>query len=247
MDRKYPIGIQDFSEIRKGNYIYVDKTEILYRLVNSGKYFFFGRPRRFGKSLMISTLEAYFKGEKELFTGLSIDKLEQTWATRPVLHIDLNNQEYNSRECLEDILNYYLVKWERLYGKDNSETSLSLRFAGIIRRASEISGQNVAILIDEYDKPLIQSLENEKLQSEYRSILKAFYSNIKTCDKYIRFALLTGVTRFSRVSIFSDLNALCLRINMMNLNAIKYRRILIKMPRQTTQDVPAFFYFVYAI
>lgn len=206
MDRKYPIGIQDFSEIRKGNYIYVDKTEILYRLVNSGKYFFFGRPRRFGKSLMISTLEAYFKGEKELFTGLSIEKLEQTWATRPVLHIDLNNQEYNSRECLEDILNYYLVKWERLYGKDDSETSLSLRFAGIIRRASEISGQNVAILIDEYDKPLIQSLENEKLQSEYRSILKAFYSNIKTCDKYIRFALLTGVTRFSRVSIFSDLN-----------------------------------------
>ena len=208
MDRKYPIGIQDFGEIRKGGYVYVDKTELLFRLVNTGKYYFFGRPRRFGKSLMISTLESYFEGRKELFEGLAMEKLEKQWSVSPVLHLDLNNQEYNSRKSLEDILNDYLTRWERLYGREASETSPSLRFAGVIRRASEKTGQNVAILIDEYDKPLIQSLEDEELQSEYRSILKAFYGNLKTCDKYIRFALLTGVTRFSRVSIFSDLNNL---------------------------------------
>ena len=178
MDRKYPIGIQDFGEIR------------------------------FGKSLMISTLESYFEGRKELFEGLAMEKLEKQWSVSPVLHLDLNNQEYNSRKSLEDILTDYLTRWERLYGREASETSPSLRFAGVIRRASEKTGQNVAILIDEYDKPLIQSLEDEELQSEYRSILKAFYGNLKTCDKYIRFALLTGVTRFSRVSIFSDLNNL---------------------------------------
>ena len=208
MDRKYPIGIQDFGEIRKGGYVYVDKTELLYRLVSTGKYYFFGRPRRFGKSLMISTLESYFEGRKELFEGLAMEKLEKQWSVSPVLHLDLNNQEYNSRKSLEDILNDYLTRWEKLYGSEASETSPSLRFAGVIRRASEKTGQNVAILIDEYDKPLIQSLEDEELQSEYRSILKAFYGNLKTCDKYIRFALLTGVTRFSRVSIFSDLNNL---------------------------------------
>ena len=208
MDRIYPIGIQNFGEIRKGGYVYVDKTALLYKLVKTGKYYFFGRPRRFGKSLMISTLEAYFEGQKELFKGLAMEKLEKDWTVSPVLHLDLNNQEYNSRENLEIILNNYLTRWERIYGNDPSEKSLSLRFAGIIRRASEKTGQNVAILIDEYDKPLIQSLDNEDLQAEYRSILKAFYGNLKSCDKYIRFAILTGVTRFSRISIFSDLNNL---------------------------------------
>ena len=137
MDRKYPIGIQDFGEIRKGGYVYVDKTELLFRLVNTGKYYFFGRPRRFGKSLMISTLESYFEGRKELFEGLAMEKLEKQWSVSPVLHLDLNNQEYNSRKSLEDILNDYLTRWERLYGREASETSPSLRFAGVIRRASE--------------------------------------------------------------------------------------------------------------
>lgn len=208
MDRIYPIGIQNFGEIRKGGYVYVDKTALLYKLIKAGKYYFFGRPRRFGKSLMISTLEAYFEGQKELFKGLSMEKLEKDWNVSPVLHLDLNNQEYNSRENLEIILNNYLTRWERIYGNDPSEQSLSLRFAGIIRRAAQKTGQNVAILIDEYDKPLIQSLGNEDLQAQYRSMLKAFYGNLKSCDKYIRFAILTGVTRFSRVSIFSDLNNL---------------------------------------
>lgn len=208
MERLYPIGIQDFGEIRKGGYIYADKTALIYKLVKAGKYYFFGRPRRFGKSLMISTLECYFKGQKELFEGLAIEKLEKDWTISPVFHIDLNNQEYSSRENLEIILNNYLTRWERIYGEDPSEGSLSLRFAGTIRRAAEKTGQNVAILIDEYDKPLIQAIGNEQLQSEYRNILKAFYGSLKSCDRYIRFAILTGVTRFSSVSIFSDLNNL---------------------------------------
>lgn len=208
MARLYPVGIQDFKEIRTGGYVYVDKTEQLHRLVRTGKYYFFGRPRRFGKSLMISTLESYFKGRQELFEGLAMERLEKDWIERPVLHIDLNSQEYNSRKSLEDILDGYLTRWEEQYGRDPGGNSLSLRFGGVIRRAAKQTGQNVAILIDEYDKPLIQALGNEELQDEYRNILKAFYGNLKSCDGYIRFALLTGVTRFSRVSIFSDLNNL---------------------------------------
>ena len=208
MNRLYPIGIQNFEKLRKGGFVYVDKTALIHRLVSTGGYYFFGRPRRFGKSLMISTLESYFEGRKDLFQGLAIESLEKDWDEYPIFHIDLNNEEYNSRKRLEGVLNNYLVRWERIYGSEPSEESLSLRFAGLIRRASEQTGRGVVILIDEYDKPLIQSLDNEELQSEYRSILKSFYGNLKSCDKYIRFALLTGVTRFSRVSIFSDLNNL---------------------------------------
>ena len=208
MNRLYPIGIQNFEKLRKGGFVYVDKTALIYRLVSTGGYYFFGRPRRFGKSLMISTLESYFEGRKDLFEGLAIESLEKDWDEYPIFHIDLNNEEYNSRRRLEGVLNNYLVRWERIYGSEPSEESLSLRFAGLIRRASEQTGRGVVILIDEYDKPLIQSLDNEELQSEYQSILKSFYGNLKSCDKYIRFALLTGVTRFSRVSIFSDLNNL---------------------------------------
>ena len=208
MNRLYPIGIQNFEKLRKGGFVYVDKTALIHRLVSTSGYYFFGRPRRFGKSLMISTLESYFEGRKDLFQGLAIESLEKDWDEYPIFHIDLNNEEYNSRKRLEGVLNNYLVRWERIYGSEPSEESLSLRFAGLIRRASEQTGRGVVILIDEYDKPLIQSLDNEELQSEYRSILKSFYGNLKSCDKYIRFALLTGVTRFSRVSIFSDLNNL---------------------------------------
>ena len=208
MNRLYPIGIQNFEKLRKGGFVYVDKTALIHRLVSTSGYYFFGRPRRFGKSLMISTLESYFEGRKDLFHGLAIESLEKDWDEYPIFHIDLNNEEYNSRKRLEGVLNNYLVRWERIYGSEPSEESLSLRFAGLIRRASEQTGRGVVILIDEYDKPLIQSLDNEELQSEYRSILKSFYGNLKSCDKYIRFALLTGVTRFSRVSIFSDLNNL---------------------------------------
>ena len=186
----------------------MDKTQLVYQLVKTGKYYFLSRPRRFGKSLLLSTLEAYFKGQKELFAGLEIAGLEQAWQEYPVLHLDLNAQKYTTSQDLADILNAALSRWEKQYGSDASEVSLSLRFQGIVRRAVERTARNVVILIDEYDKPLLQSIGNESLQTDYRNTLKAFYGVLKSCDKYIQFALLTGVTKFSKVSIFSDLNNL---------------------------------------
>jgi hypothetical protein len=208
MNKLYPIGIQSFEEIRKGGYHYVDKTRLIYQLVKTGKYYFLSRPRRFGKSLLVSTLEAYFKGKKELFTGLAIDTLEQEWTEYPVLHLDLNAQKYETPDSLENILNDALNRWEKLYGTAPSETSLSLRFKGVIQRAAQLTGHNVVVLVDEYDKPLLQTINNEPLQDDFRSTLKAFYGVLKSYDKYIRFALLTGVTKFSKVSVFSDLNNL---------------------------------------
>ena len=205
---KYPIGIQNFESLRKDGYLYIDKTEFVHKLVSEGRYYFLSRPRRFGKSLLISTLEAYFQGKRELFEGLAIEKLEKEWTARPILHIDLNIERYNKPENLHDILNFTLSHWEKLYGCDPSETSLSLRFAGIIRRAHEQTGHRVAILVDEYDKPLLQAIGNKPLQEEYRSILKPFYGVLKTMDGHIRFAMLTGVTKFGKVSVFSDLNNL---------------------------------------
>ena len=205
---KYPIGIQNFESLRKDGYLYIDKTELVHKLVSEGRYYFLSRPRRFGKSLLISTLEAYFQGKRELFEGLAIEKLEKEWTARPVLHIDLNIERYNKPENLHDILNFTLSHWEKLYGCDPSETSLSLRFAGIIRRAHEQTGHRVAILVDEYDKPLLQAIGNKPLQEEFRSILKPFYGVLKTMDGHIRFAMLTGVTKFGKVSVFSDLNNL---------------------------------------
>lgn len=204
----YPIGIQNFEKLRNDNYIYVDKTEIIYRLVTTGSYYFLSRPRRFGKSLLISTLEAYFAGRKDLFEGLAIHRMEQKWTKHPILHLDLNTARYNSPENLLNILNDALTGWETLYGTSPSEVTPELRFKGIIRRAAEQTGQRVVILVDEYDKPMLQAIGNEKLQDEYRSVLKAFYSVLKTQDRYIKFAFLTGVTKFGKVSVFSDLNNL---------------------------------------
>ena len=205
---KYPIGIQNFESLRKDGYTYVDKTAMIHQLVVQGRYYFLSRPRRFGKSLLISTLEAYFSGRRELFSGLAMEKLETDWTACPVLHLDLNTARYDSKESLDEILNDALTTWEKAYGSEPAETTLSLRFKGIVRRAAEQTGQRVVILVDEYDKPLLQSLDNEALQSEYRATLKAFYSVLKTQDQYIRFALLTGVTKFGKVSVFSDLNNL---------------------------------------
>ena len=153
--RKYPVGIQSFESLRKGGYLYIDKTELIYRLISTGKYYFFSRPRRFGKSLLISTLEAYYSGRKELFQGLFINEVERDWNSYPILHFDLNAQKYDSPESLNDILNDILVKWEKLYGTEPSEVSLSLRFQGIIQRAAEKTGKSVVILVDEYDKPML--------------------------------------------------------------------------------------------
>lgn len=208
MNRKYPIGIQSFENIRKEGYLYVDKTALIYQLVQTGKYYFLSRPRRFGKSLLLSTLQAYYEGKKELFEGLAVASLEKDWKTYPVLHLDLNAQRYDSVDSLISILNDTLCEWERLYGTQESETTLSLRFKGVIQRAAEKTGRNVVVLIDEYDKPMLQAIHNKELQSSYRNILKAFYGVLKSKDAYLQFALLTGVTKFSKVSVFSDLNNL---------------------------------------
>lgn len=205
---KYPIGIQNFEKIRRDGLVYVDKTSQIYNLVHAGSYYFFSRPRRFGKSLLVSTLEAYFGGKRELFSGLAIEKLEKDWTKYPILHLDLNTSTYSETDSLNAVLNDTLIKWEKLYGSETSETKLDLRFKGVVERSAEQSGQRVVVLVDEYDKPLLNTIDNEKLQNEYRTTLKAFYSVLKTQDQYIEFAFLTGVTRFSKVSIFSDLNNL---------------------------------------
>ncbi len=208
MSKTYPIGIQNFESLRNDNYFYVDKTKLIYQLARSGRYYFLSRPRRFGKSLLISTLEAYFEGKKELFKGLAIENLEKDWIKYPILHLDLNIEKYNSPDSLDKILNDKLEYWESIYGTRPSETSFSLRFAGIVRRAYEQTGQRVAILVDEYDKPMLQSIGNEELQRSFRDTLKPFYGVLKSMDGCIKFALLTGVTKFGKINVFSDLNNL---------------------------------------
>jgi hypothetical protein len=204
----YPIGIQSFEKIRNDGYVYVDKTALIYELATTGSYYFLSRPRRFGKSLLISTMEAYFSGKRELFKGLAIEKLEQKWAKHPILHLDLNTEKYETPEALTSILNRRLTEWEKLYGSEASEDTLAGRFEGIIRRACEKTGERVVILVDEYDKPMLQAIGNDALQEEYRSTLKAFYSVLKTQDRYIKLGFLTGVTKFGKISVFSDLNNL---------------------------------------
>ena len=207
-EKIYPIGIQNFEKIRKEGYFYIDKTALIYRLVKTGSYYFLSRPRRFGKSLLISTLDAYFRGERDLFEGLAIEKLEKDWVKRPVLHIDLNIGKYDAPDSLDKILNEALVKWETVFGTGAGESTLALRFKGVVDRAYKQSGQRVAILVDEYDKPLLQAIGDEELQREYRNTLKPFYGVLKTMDGCIQFAMLTGVTKFGKVSVFSDLNNL---------------------------------------
>ena len=208
MGKLYPVGIQNFEKIRKDGYCYIDKTALIYQLVKTGSYYFLSRPRRFGKSLLISTLEAYFQGKKELFEGLAIEGLEKEWKKYPILHLDLNTQKYETEESLESVLNENLAVWESLYGRNENEIGPARRFAGVIRRAHEKTGERVAILIDEYDKPMLQAIGDQKRQDSFRSTLKAFYGALKSEDGHIKFALLTGVTKFGKVSVFSDLNNL---------------------------------------
>mgnify|MGYP002559845127 FL=1 len=207
-EKLYPIGIQNFESLRKDGYLYVDKTALIYQLAKRGRYYFLSRPRRFGKSLLLSTIEAYLSGKKELFKGLAIEKLEQKWEEHPILHLDLNTENYKEPDSLRRRLDSTLSYWEQLYGTRAVETSLPLRFEGIVRRACEKTGHRVVILVDEYDKPMLQAIGNETLQAEYRNLLKAFYSVLKSQDRYIKLAFLTGVTKFGKVSVFSDLNNL---------------------------------------
>ncbi|MBO5548200.1 MAG: ATP-binding protein [Prevotella sp.] len=205
---KYPIGIQNFGEVRCGGYVYVDKTPQMWKMISEGKYYFLSRPRRFGKSLMVSTLEAFFSGKRELFKGLHVDTVEWDWQQYPILHLDLNVKKYEAKEDLDKVLNRHLELWEQAYDSPYGDRDLEERFLQVVRLAYEKTGRQVVILVDEYDKPLLQAIGNENLQAEYRSTLKPFYGVLKTCDRYIKFAFLTGVTKFGKVSVFSDLNNL---------------------------------------
>ena len=208
LNRKLPIGIQTFEKIRKGNYLYVDKTALVGKMVSTSIPYFLSRPRRFGKSLLISTFEAYFLGRKDLFEGLAISQMEVDWQVYPVFHIDLNARKYDSPADLIAMLNQHLEKWEAIYGTEKQDRQPEERFAYIIERACVQTGKQVVVLVDEYDKPLLQALDNLPLFEEYRKMLKAFYGVLKSADRYLRFVFLTGVTKFSQVSVFSDLNQL---------------------------------------
>ncbi len=205
---KYPIGIQSFEKIRNDGYLYVDKTDLVYKLVSEGNYYFLSRPRRFGKSLLLNTIEEYFKGRRDLFKGLAIDSLTNQWECHPVLHLDLNTSKYNEISDLYDIVDNSLKKWEEEYQITDIAPSLALRFGHIIETAKTRTGMNVVILIDEYDKPLTESILDSELSDKFRDELRALYSNLKTQDRHIRFAMITRVTRFSRMTIFSGLNNL---------------------------------------
>ena len=205
---KYPIGLQNFKGLREDGYAYVDKTAFVYELAQSGKYYFLSRPRRFGKSLFISTLEAYYLGKKELFKGLALEKLEKDWKVHPVFHIDLNAAKYAEPEALASAIEYNFYLWEKVWGASKEGLSMADHFRDIIKRAYEQTGQKVVILVDEYDKPLLQAIGNKALQDDYRATLKSVYGVAKTMDEYIQLAFFTGVTKFSKVSVFSDLNNL---------------------------------------
>ena len=205
---KYPIGIQQFEKLREEDWIYVDKTAHIYNLVQGGTCYFLSRPRRFGKSMLLSTLEAYFQGKKHLFKGLAIEQLEMEWAEHAVLHIDLNAKPFQKVDDLYDLLNDQLTIYEKIYDSVAVDKSPEGRLRQLIRAAKQKTGRNVVVLVDEYDKPMLQAIGNEELQTEFRNALKAFYGVLKSADGDLRFAMLTGVTKFSKVSVFSDLNNL---------------------------------------
>lgn len=206
---KYPIGIQSFEKIRTGGYVYVDKTDLINKLVQEGSAYFLSRPRRFGKSLLLSTLKSYFEGDRDLFNGLAISSLEKEWKSYTVFSVDLNSGKYTTSDSLVERIDNHLSNWEKQYGIIPKQSqSLSSRFENLIALASELSGNKVVILVDEYDKPLLEAIGNPELQDDFRKTLKSFYGVIKSMDAYIRFAFITGVTKFSKVSIFSDLNSL---------------------------------------
>ena len=214
---KYPIGIQSFDRIREDGYVYVDKTALIYELVSKGTIYFLSRPRRFGKSLLVSTLENYFLGRRELFRGLAIDSLEKEWKEYPVFHIDFNGKNFTSPMELKETIETFIAKCEEKYGKDELANTYGDRLAYVFEKAHEKTGRRVVVLIDEYDKPLLDVMNTDTpspvvagdiktLEDYNREILKGFYSIFKLTDKHLQFVLLTGVTKFSQVSVFSGFN-----------------------------------------
>ena len=205
---QYPVGMATFSELIEDGYVYVDKTAYIKPLLRQGKFKFLSRPRRFGKSLLLSTLEAYFEGRRDLFKGLAADSMDLDWTPSPVLHFDFNAENFSKEDGLELLLNGFLWRFEEKYGKRNGGLSLSQRFRNVIEAAYEKTQRKVVILIDEYDKPLLDIEDYPETFEKNQRILKSFFGNLKSMDRYIRFAFITGVARFSKVSIFSDLNNL---------------------------------------
>ena len=205
---KYPIGVQTFEKLRSEGFVYVDKTALVYKMVNESSCYFLSRPRRFGKSLLLSTLKAYFEGKKELFEGLAIADLEKDWTEYPVIHLDLNAKPFTKVQDLHDLLHDQLTVYEREYNSEAVDKSSEGRFRHLIRSIKEKTGKKVVVLIDEYDKPILQAIGNEELQDQFRNTLKAFYGVLKSADADLRFTMLTGVTKFGKVSVFSDLNNL---------------------------------------
>ena len=210
-NRKLPIGIQDFERIRKEGFLYVDKTEYVYKLVQSGVPYFLSRPRRFGKSLFLSTLRCYFEGKRELFKGLRIEELEKddgdAWQEYPVFYFDFNKANFKADGALEDVLDEHLNGWEDVYGDEYRCRPLPERFRHLIQKANEKTGKLAVVLVDEYDKPLLEGASAEMVEHN-KDVFKGFFSTLKSYDRYLKFVFLTGVTKFSKVSIFSDLNHL---------------------------------------
>ncbi len=205
---KYPIGIQAFEKIRQDDYIYIDKTEYIYNLVTQNSYYFLSRPRRFGKSMLLSTIEALFKGKRELFKGLKIESKKWDWVEHEVLHIDFNGENFKQERAIDLFLDTILHEFESRYNIPDLDRSFGYRFRNVIETAYQKSGHQVVVLIDEYDKPLFDVFHDKKQLEYNRNQLQAFYSVLKTMDPYIKFGMLTGVTRFSKVSVFSGLNNL---------------------------------------
>ena len=205
---KYPIGIQSFDRIIEDGYVYVDKTELIYNLTHESSIYFLSRPRRFGKSLLVSTLKNYYLGRRELFRGLAMERLETEWAVYPVFHVDFNGAVFSNAGQLEAMLRDYVEGWERMYGLvPDKELGWGLRFRHVLRAAHEQTGRRAVVLIDEYDKPILDVLDvDASLEDRHRNVLKAFYSVFKAADEHLQFVLLTGVTKFSQVSVFSGFN-----------------------------------------
>ena len=206
--RNLPIGIQTFEKIRKDNCVYVDKTQFVQELAKYKCPYFLSRPRRFGKSLFLSTLKSYFEGRRDLFEGLAISKTETEWKKYPVLHFDFNGQNYVDENTVNQTISYRLSEYEKIYEVESIDSSVSIRFKNLIKSVYKKTGKQVVVLVDEYDKPLLQNVENVEVENQIRNVLKDFYGNLKSEDAYIRFVFITGVTRFDKVSIFSDLNNL---------------------------------------
>lgn len=208
MQRNYPIGIQSFEEIRSGEYIYIDKTALIYRLVSTGKYYFLSRPRRFGKSLLINTLKSYFEGRQDLFKGLAIEQLEKDWKSYPVLRFDFSTGKFASLELLRDAIDFKLAEFENLYDIPKEKWSTSVRMTRLIKTIYEKTGKQVVILVDEYDSAMLYNIDNEVVQDQVREEIRNLFSPIKEADPWLKFVLLTGITKFSQMSIFSELNNL---------------------------------------